>query len=335
MASQHISGKSIGRLIFDYLFAIVMAILGSILGQFIAIFLCLFIYGFATQGSGVNDMLSAFLFGELEAVGLSAGEYSASLASVVYTSRMYLGHLGIWIVIMIYLCINRHERPIIQTVTTKMKGNTPACLGLGLLFGLVLNGICALVAIQTGSINVSLVGLNIAGLIFLLVCVFIQSSAEELIFRCYLYQCTLRTLKSPWIAILLTAGLFSLAHLFNPGVTFITVANTFLVGILFGLLVWKFDSPWAAFGAHTGWNFMQAIVIGLPNSGYTTPFALFGITPGTNLVAGFAYDPTFGLEGSGMATILLILACALVWYLGKKKKIQPTNIWTLHTAKEN
>ena len=82
-----------------------------------------------------------------------------------------------------------------------------------------------------------------------------------------------------------------------------------------------------AFGLHASWNFTQAVLFGLPNSGGITPFAIFGVTPGTTPTAGFAYDPGFGIEGSAMATVVLVAGCALVWWLGERWVARPTDLW--------
>lgn len=103
-------------------------------------------------------------------------------------------------------------------------------------------------------------------------------------------------------------------------------------GVLFALVVWKLDSPWAAFGLHASWNFTQTVLLGLPNSGGTTPFVVFGVALGTTPVAGFAYDLGFGIEGSAMATVVLLAGCALVWWLGERRNVTPTDIWAGESA---
>ena len=200
-------------------------------------------------------------------------------------------------------------------------------LGLGLLLGFVLNSACALVAVLGGSVSLSLVGVNVAGIVVVFLAVFVQSSAEELVCRCYLYQRTLQTSGSHVVAIALSAAFFTMLHLANSGVTVLALANLALFGVLFALVVWKLDSPWAAFGLHASWNFTQTVLLGLPNSGGTTPFVVFGVALGTTPVAGFAYDPGFGIEGSAMATVVLLAGCALVWWLGERRNVTPTDIW--------
>jgi hypothetical protein len=67
--------------------------------------------------------------------------------------------------------------------------------------------------------------------------------------------------------------------------------------------------------------------LGLLNSSGTTPFVVFGVAPGTTPMAGFAYDPGFGIEGSAMATVALLAGCALVWWIGVRRNVTPADVW--------
>lgn len=77
----------------------------------------------------------------------------------------------------------------------------------------------------------------------------------------------------------------------------------------------------------TAGNTPARLGLGLLNSGGTTPFVVFGVALGTTPVAGFAYDPGFGIEWSAMATVVLLAGCALVWWLGERRNVTPTDIW--------
>lgn len=136
----------------------------------------------------------------------------------------------------------------------------------------------------------------------------LSGALEDLAIRCYLYERTLRTTRSSALSIVLSSALFSLLHLTNQCASLISCLSIFLVGAFFCLLVAKLRSPWAAFGCHAAWNFTQAVLFGLPNSGYTTPFALFGIASGTAPQAGFAFDPVFGIEASPLCGIIFAAA---------------------------
>lgn len=324
MDEHKLTAGKVARLVGNYAWAYGMAFVGSILGGVIAGFLAGLFIGLM-GGDNTENLAVAFSSSDAAALGIDG--YAASDLSAVFSSVMYLVDIGIWIVVLLYLRFSKTSRPILKTVTTATAGNTWANLGLGFLIGFGLNALCALAGIAAGNFSLSFVGFNLVGVLLLVVSVFIQSSAEELLCRCYLYQKTLRTTGSPVATIAITSVVFGLMHIFNSGVTVLAIVNVTLVGVLFGLMVWKLDSPWMAFAAHASWNFTQNILFGLPNSGNIVPFAIFGIADGTTPTAGFAYDPGFGIEGSGMATVMLLVGCVLVWFIGKKRAQKPTDIW--------
>ena len=132
--------------------------------------------------------------------------------------------------------------------------------------------------------------------------------------------------RSKWVAIIGNALIFSLMHGANPGVTALALANIFFSGLLFSLFVYYFDSLWCAYGIHTGWNFTQSILLGLPNSGLVVPYSNFELdtAAATN---SFAYNVAFGIEGTILSTVVLAVACLIVYLLGEKHNQQPIDIW--------
>lgn len=196
---------------------------------------------------------------------------------------------------------------------------------IGLVLGAVLNGSCALVAWLRGDIVLRYDSFNVVYAPILFVCVFVQSSAEELICRGYLYQ-------KPMIAIVGNAVLFAAFHLLNPGVTLLSFMDTVVCGLLFSLMVYCSDSIWMAMAAHTAWNYLQNIVLGLPNSGRVMPYAIFKLDT-ASARNGFAYTTDFGIEGSVMAILVQVAAIAAFLYLIKKNGAGATNIWAAQCDK--
>lgn len=239
--------------------------------------------------------------------------------------EQYLEFWGIWAVFFLCLLIPVNK-PLINAVNKKAKGNTFKKLGLGILIGFGLNGICALTAILHKDIYLTFETFNILPFILLFIAVFIQSSAEELICRCFLYQHLRRLYKNPWIAIIGNFVLFGLGHLANNGITPIAFLNIMLTGLLFSLFVYYFDSLWCAFGIHAGWNFTQNILLGLPNSGMITPYSIFKLDA-VNARSSFFYNIAFGIEGSGISCVVLAIACIIVILIGNKKGPSTYNIW--------
>ena len=241
------------------------------------------------------------------------------------TAEMYLEFWGIWAVFFLCLLIPINK-PLINALNTKAKGNTLKGLLIGFLIGFGMNALCALAAMIHGDIHIYFDSFNLIPLIFIFICVFIQSSAEELICRCFLYQHLRRLYKNPWIAIICNFIFFGMGHLANDGMSIVSFVSIMLTGLLFSLLIYYFDSLWCAFGIHTAWNFTQNILFGLPNSGMVTPYSVFKLD-GANARTSFFYDVAFGIEGSGMSCVILALACFIVIYLGKKKGPSAYDIW--------
>lgn len=307
------------KLVLHFVAAVVVIFLGFMLSGFVA--------GFVGAFNGLDAQEIARLITSGSPLTTSASPTSMSAAFA--SAPMYLMFLGVWVVALLWM-LPRFNRPVLLTLGTSTRGNTAPKLLLGIGIGFVMNGACIAIACLSGQFSLDFLGVNIAGLAILFVSVFLQSAAEEFICRCYLYQQTLRAGTRPIVAILICAAFFATLHLGNHGITLLAVINIFLVGIFFGLLVLRFNSPWAAMGAHAGWNFTQNIIFGLPNSGNVVPFSVFGIAGSAQ--GGFAYDPIFGVEGSALASVVLLVGIvALLAY--NRRKSAPPSAWELAAAR--
>lgn len=101
------------------------------------------------------------------------------------------------------------------------------------------------------------------------------------------------------------AVLFGVAHLANPGVTPLALANIAAAGIFLGLAFYAPGGILTAFGAHLGWNATLA-ALDAPVSGL--PFSI----PAIDYVAGgpaWLTGGAFGPEGGLTATTAITLAC--------------------------
>ena len=243
-----------------------------------------------------------------------------------YTWFMYFSFIGIWICGLAIIVVFKGYRPILKSFSPKLKGNNlKAGLVGGLSLGFGLNMIIALVAIATGAIKIHYVGLGLGSIVLLFISVMIQSGAEELLARVFIYQRLRKDFpKWPVVAILGNGLFFLIIHVGNPGVTFSSLLLMMLVSIMYSLIVYYFDSIWIPIVAHTTWNFTQNIILGLPNSGLVFPVSVFKLDAGAN---NFAFDSTFGVEGSILAIILNAIVCVGLYYFGRKKGAKETNIW--------
>lgn len=237
----------------------------------------------------------------------------------VITGIMYFEFWGIWAIVLLYMAVTKKNRPLLKYIGTGTKGNNWINLLIGLLIGAGMNGICILAAWLHKDITLTFDSFQPIPFVIIFLTVFVQSSAEELLCRGFLYQRLRRSYKHPAVAIVGNSALFAALHLFNEGVTVLSIINILVVGILFSLMVYYMDSIWCAMAAHAAWNFTQNIIFGLPNSGITVPFSVFKLDASTARNS-FAYNVGFGIEGTIFADLVLILGCVLLFMWGRKKK---------------
>jgi membrane protease YdiL (CAAX protease family) len=277
-------------------------------------------------GSIIGVIIVSLIVVSYVVFGLKITDYSnvdvvlSLLPAWVETGASYLSSIGLWVMGLLWF-MRKNNRPLFKSIGTYVKGNTAKNLLMGLFIGIVLNGICVLISLMNKDIVIKYQGFHFVQAILVLLCVLVQSSGEELICRGYLYQKLLKKYEKPIIAIVGNALLFALLHFSNSGVTILSVINILLIGIVFSLMVYHFDSLWMAMGAHATWNYLQSIVFGLPNSGIEMRYSIFKLTSSRD---GIAYTKSFGIEGSVMVTLLFIIVIVVVLL---KKKPCPTNIW--------
>lgn len=273
-------------------------------------FICFYIIAYALllggQSIGIPFYLG-FLF-----LGLFKPDY-APFASCC---SMYSVFIGIWALTMVWYFCLKENRPLVNTITPKMKGNNILGLISGLVIGGGLNALCIFAAYRHNDIELTYNKPNILYLVIIFILVFIQSSAEELICRSYLFYRLQKRYNKPFLSVFLSSAFFALIHLTNSGVSWLAILNILFSGIMFALMVYYFDSMWAAFAAHAGWNYTQNIIFGLPNSGNPSDYSIFVLNNETAKDS-FFYNVEFGVEETFFATILLAAFCLLMFLLRK------------------
>ena len=219
------------------------------------------------------------------------------------------------------MVIYKPDRPLIPAIFTG-KTNRPVCFLIGLAIGFVANASCVLVSVLHKDLALYFSPSNILYLILGFIAILIQSGSEELICRHFMQQHLRRRYQMPWLEILLPGTIFAAMHLFNPGLTALSMINLVLCGIFLGACIYFFDSMWLVIGFHTMWNFTQNVIFGLPNSGIVTPLSIFRLDA-ASATDSFSYSATIGVEGSLMATINLLILIALTILIGMKKRRSP------------
>lgn len=236
------------------------------------------------------------------------------------------GFIGYWIIAYIYLLLVKSEKSALRAFGREPKGNTVKMLLWGLLIGMVLNALCATVAILHGDIRITYDSFPVIKILLVFISVFVQSSGEEIICRGVLYQRLRKGYKNPWVAILVSPVAFVIVHMGIPGCTIWAIISIYLIGVLFCLMVYYFDSLWIAMAIHTAWNFTQNFIFGLPNSGTIYSFSIFKLDQASVKNTLF-YNSEFGVEASITPIIIFVILNAVVHYMMKKKPQTSLDVW--------
>ncbi len=151
------------------------------------------------------------------------------------------------------------------------------------------------------------------GLVYYIVVAF----SEELLMRGYVLN-NLMLSFDKYVALAISALLFSLMHVFNAHFTLLGAINLFLAGILLGISYIYTKNLWFPIALHFSWNFFQGPIFGFNVSGnsYYTFFLTEYNSP--TIWNGGA----FGFEGSILCMVFQLIAIGIV-YLLFKDRISP------------
>lgn len=266
-------------------------------------------------------ILAGQILGELAV--LASGALKSDLGT---TAGLYFSFAGIWLVLFLNALI-RKNRPLFKAYGTGCKGNNAVNLLIGLLIGIGMNGAAILMAWMHGDIRMYFDKFEPVPFIILFIAVFVQSAAEEMVCRGFIYQRVLRTYRNRfWLAVIINSVFFGMIHLGNDGISAMAVVDLVVTGLLFSAMVYYFDSLWMAMAAHAGWNFTQSILAGLPNSGIVVPYSVFRLDAASARDS-FFYNVAFGVEGTVPAITIQAVVLAALVAIGIKLGGKPTDIW--------
>ena len=241
----------------------------------------------------------------------------------------YFSFCGIWIVVLILVFLFPKNHRMWNALKYNGKGNSLKGLLIGTLLGFASNGFCVLMSLLMGDIRLSFYGFDFRVLLTFVFVIFIQSGAEELIDRFYLYQKLRRRYRNPLIAILGNALIFMAMHIMNPGFTVIAGMQIFVFGVIASMLVYYYDALWVAMAFHMAWNFTQNIVFGLPNSGAVSIYSIFTLEA-ASARNGLFYNVNFGVEGS-IGAVLVLVVLGIVLYLINRNRPEKNDLWKEET----
>ena len=237
----------------------------------------------------------------------------------------YFLFIGMWIVILAVIVAFPANRKMLKALAYNRKGNSVKALIFGAFLGFAANGICVLASVLAGDIVLSFNAFDFRCILVFIIVIFVQSGAEELVDRLYLYQKLRRRYKWPAVAIVGNAVIFTAMHAGNPGFSILGAGQIFIVAIIFSMLVYYYGALWMAMAFHMGWNFTQSIIFGLPNSGIVSAYSIFNLDA-ASARDGLFYSVNFGVEGSiGACLVLALVGIAI--YLKSRGRSEENDIW--------
>jgi membrane protease YdiL (CAAX protease family) len=186
--------------------------------------------------------------------------------------------------------------------------------GLGFFTAFAILGIGSLILVAIGYLSFITITFDATRFLMEIVVMIIVAFVEELLFRGYLLHNLMLSLNK-WIALVISALLFSAFHSANPDVSVFAIVNIFIAGLLLGINYIFTKNLWFGIFFHFAWNYLQGPVFGYEVSGLKLSSlfqqSLIGPEPWTG--------GPFGFEGSLLCALLLAIALVIFAYAFTKR----------------
>jgi len=206
--------------------------------------------------------------------------------------------------------LDRQQHPISEQGLPRRAGLLGEA-GLGLAFGWGLAVVCVLPMVAAGGIAIVLVlqpsawGWLVADAAFFA----LAALAEEVAFRGYGFQRFAHAV-GPLGASLGYAAFYAIVQAFVPGASRVSIAVSVVLSFVLSAAYLRTQALWVGWGINFGWKASRALLFGL---------AIGGVSSHSPVVQGNPMGPFwltgggFGLDGSWVAFVVLVLALPIVF----------------------
>ena len=250
----------------------------------------------------------------------SPGNGTASIQEFFYHYLLYYELFSFVIILFLFIFwVKVIEKNALSSLGF-VKRNWLKYLVWGIMISLVQMGVIALVYQVSGIGSFVLNELSLEPLLFILGLFpfwLLQGGTEEVATRGWLLSRIAARTNLP-LAIAISSSLFGILHMGNAGVTFLSVLNIILDGVLAGLLFIYTDSIWLVVAQHGTWNYVQGNLLGFQVSGTGADASIFSFTMGDG--PDWLTGGAFGAEGSIITTLVLLVSLVIVYRLGERKE---------------
>ncbi|HZK71538.1 MAG TPA: CPBP family intramembrane glutamic endopeptidase [Clostridia bacterium] len=185
-------------------------------------------------------------------------------------------------------------------------------LGLAMGFVIMLSGYSILVLThQLQFVDIKFNALNLVYSVGVFVFVAVS---EEVFTRGYILR-NLAVSFNKYVALVVSALIFSLMHLANPNANLVGLSIIFLSGLVLGLPYLYSKNLWFPIALHFSWNFFQGPIFGFNVSGLN----FYKLIETKYATANNWNGGEFGFEGSILAIFFLLCALTAIYFLFRSR----------------
>lgn len=187
---------------------------------------------------------------------------------------------------------------------------------IGILAGFLIMAIAFFILLFLNELQFLAFNFNAKSILFSSLVFIAVSIDEELLFRGYI-QRNLMYSFNDYIALLISAVLFALAHGFNPNFSYIAFIGIFFAGILLGISYLFTKNLWFPIALHFSWNLFQTY-FGFNVSGQEFYSIIEFQIAENNIING----GDFGFEASILSLFLQLILILVIFFHYKKQNIR-------------
>jgi membrane protease YdiL (CAAX protease family) len=187
--------------------------------------------------------------------------------------------------------------------------------GTGLLTALFIIGLGTLILVLLKNVQFFDFQFNIINIAIYVLIMLLIAFSEEIVIRGYLLNNLLDSFPK-WIALVISATVFALLHLLNPGFTWLSLVGIFAGGILLGINYIYTRNLWFGIFLHFAWNFLQGPILGYRVSGLEMDSMLTPTIHGPAWLTG----GNFGFESSLLGSMLVYAVIVVLQFRYRRIK---------------
>lgn len=171
----------------------------------------------------------------------------------------------------------------------------------GIVVGFILISIGFLTLLITNHLTIESISFSWSIIIQSFFFFLVAAIIEEIVFRGYILNNLLSSMKNKYLALLISSVLFAFVHGLNPNLNLISIINLVIAGLALGITYVYTKNLLFPIFMHVSWNYFQGPIFGFEVSGMNASSIIKQNVIGSDLLTG----GQFGFEGSVILTILL------------------------------